>query len=213
MNISLKLVDTNQQIYDKILKALLPQVEKFMSSNIKKLQKDLPILIQNIILSSPEYDSILNGQLKYEFGLPDSSSKLSGLIEIWSNNLVYNYEKPKISNNKLITKLSVSALKVDFSDVLYTDYAVMYDALRGYTLPWLEWLVLSGNRTIIDDQEIVFGPNKYSRTGGAIMRSNNTKDWSVPSEFSGTISDNWITRAIDNSQNEIQNLFNRIFAS
>lgn len=211
MQISLKLIDTNQQIYDKILKGLIPQVQKFMLDKLNILKKELPALIQNLIIASPEYNSILSGQLKYEFGLPDSSAKLAGLLQIWSSNLVYDYSKPKITNNKIVTKLSASALKVNFDDVLYSDYAMMYDSVRGYSLSWLEWLVINGNQTIIQDQEIVFGPNKYSRTGNAVMKpSSNT--WSVPPEFAGTINDNWITRSIASAENDIQNLLNRTFA-
>lgn len=210
MNFTLKLVESNSAISQKIIDALLPQVRDFMVDSINKLKKELPPVIKSIVINTPEYESILNGKLKYEFGLPDSSSKLAGLLDLWSTNLSYSFKPPKKSKTQIVSNISVSAIKIDFSDVLYSDYAIMYDGLRGYALPWLEWLLLEGNKSIIRNYEVKFGSNRYSRTGNAIMKTSSAS-WSVPSEFAGTISDNWITRAIDGAENEINDLLDRIF--
>jgi hypothetical protein len=124
------------------------------------------------------------------------------LLEIWSKNIQINYSAPKISNNMIRGSFSASMIRVDFSDVLYSDYAIVYDSLRGYSLPWLEWLLLEGNKTIIKNQNVVLGPSRSSRTGFALMRESPTS-WKVPSEYAGTITDNWITRALDNGQDSI----------
>ena len=210
MNFSVRLVESNGVIAQRIIDALIPDVEKFMVSSINQIKSQLPPIIRAAITNTPEYESILNGKLKYEFGLPDSSSKLAALLDIWSTNLKYDFNPPRKSKNQIIGSFSVSAIRVDFSDVLYSDYAIMYDSFRGYTLPWLEWLLLEGNKAIISNYEVKFGPNKYSRTGNAIMKSSSSS-WSVPSEFAGTISDNWITRALDGAESDIDSLLNRIF--
>lgn len=210
MKFSVKLLESDDLIAKKIMDALIPDIEKFMVSGVNRLKSELPNIIKNTIVNTPEYESILNGKLKYEFGLPDSSNKLAGLLDIWSTTLDYTFKPPKKYKGQIIGSFSVSAIRVDFSDVLYSDYAIMYDSLRGYTLPWLEWLLLEGNKTIIDNYDVKFGPNKYSRTGNAVMKSSSSS-WSVPSEFAGTISDNWITRAIDSANNDINDLLNRIF--
>lgn len=202
MLFNLKLLDNNKIITNNILQALLPEVNNYLKDVVSYLQSSLPPVIRNAIINTPEYDSISGGTLKYEFGIPDPSSKLSGLLELWSRNIQINYSAPKISNGSIRGSFSANMIRVDFSDVLYSDYAVVYDALRGYSLPWLEWLLLEGNKTIIKNQDVVLGPNRSSRTGFALMRPS-PSSWKVPSEYSGTISDNWITRAIDNAENEI----------
>ncbi|NCA31122.1 MAG: hypothetical protein EBS93_10465 [Chitinophagia bacterium] len=101
-------------------------------------------------------------------------------------------------------------VSIDYADVLSSDDALVIDNLRGYNLPWLEWLLLEGNKIIVRKQQVEFGPNIASRTGNAIMRPSN-KSWRVPSEFAGTITNNWITRAIDNSESQIYDLLDRIF--
>jgi hypothetical protein len=101
-------------------------------------------------------------------------------------------------------------IKSDFSDVLGSDYAIMTDNIRGYSLPWLKWLLLDGTAIIIDNYTVTMGYNKYSRTGGAVMTRTGGA-WRVPPQYSGTMDDNWITRSIENSKDEIDNLIIRAF--
>lgn len=208
MLFKINLVESDSDIAYKILKALLPEVSNYLKDIIYYLQSNLPSVIKNAIINTPEYDSLNGGQLQYEFGIPDISVKLAELLNLWSTNIKINYSPPAIANNKIKGSFSANMIKVDFSDVLYSDYAIVYDAMRGYSLPWLEWLLLEGNKTIIKNQTVVLGPNKYSRTGYAVMRESSSS-WKVPSQYAGTISNNWITRALDNAENNISNLIDK----
>lgn len=211
MQLSIKILENSNQITQDILQALLPQVVSFMDNGIQKVKNNLSNLIKNAIINTPEYSSLLNGKLMYEFGIPDSSSKLASLIEIWSTNIQYSYTKPKITGNQIKSHFSAGCIRIDFADVLYTDYALVIDSRRGYSLPWLEWLLLDGTKTIVSRHEVVIGSNQFSRTGNALMRSSQ-KSWKVPSEFAGTSRDNWITRAIDTVSNQIEDLLQRSFS-
>lgn len=211
MLFSLKLIENDAIIINNILKALAPEVDKYFKKSISNLKNSLPSVINKSIVSSPEYASILSGSLKYNFGIPDPINKLAGLINIWSNNIQISYNSPTVIRNSIICNFSANMIKIDFSDVLYTDYASIIDNIRGYSLPWLEWLLLEGNKTIIKNQKIVFGPNKASRTGLAVMIDSTTSSWKVPSQYAGTLNDNWITRAIDSSASEIESVINKAF--
>lgn len=211
MRFSLKLLDSSKMIESKILNALLKQVTASMDDNINKLKLQLPSIITTAIENSPEYSSLLNGKLKYEFGIDNSSAKLAKLISVWSTNIEYDYKAPFVQGSKIKSSFSANMIRADFSDVLYTDFAIMYDTLRGYSLPWLEWLLLEGNKTIIKNHEVIFGPNPVSRTGLAVMRPSRSS-WKVPGEFAGTQSDNWITRAIDSASGDIQQLLDGLFS-
>lgn len=211
MNINLKIIETDQQITKEILNALLPEITSFMNNGVSTIKRDLPTILQNAIVNTPEYSSLLSGKLKYEFGIPDSSIKLNNLIDLWIENIKYPYMKPTIMGNKIKSSFEVNAVRVDFAEVLYTNDALVIDNIRGYNLPWLEWLLLEGNKTIVSKQEVVIGPNQFSRTGNALMRDSN-KSWKVPSEFSGTVTNNWITRAIDGVESNIELLLNKAFS-
>jgi len=174
-----------------------------MDQAIPKLKIRLSKTIRESITNQPEYQSLLSGKLKYDFGIPNPDSKLAKLIDVWADNIKTEYQKPRIVGSKIIGSFSANMIRVDFSDVRYTDYAVVVDRYRGYTLPWLEWLLLEGNKIIVPKHKVVFGKNRASRTGWALMRPSTTS-WRVPSEFSGTINNNWITRAIEDAEEAIK---------
>jgi hypothetical protein len=212
MRFSLKLIENTEEISNKILQALLSDVTKYMDNGISIIKNQLPQIIRNSLTNSSEYSSLLNGELRYEFGIPDPGVKLAGLLDIWCDNIQYSSMKPTIVSNKIKAIFTANTIRIDYADVLYTDYALVIDSTRGYSLPWLEWLLLEGNKTIIDKYEVIIGPNQYSRTGNALMKPSN-KPWKVPSTYAGTASDNWITRAIDSVTDDIENLLKKAFQS
>lgn len=211
MEINFKLLDNSKDIQNKILVAMLPETTQLFDKAINNIKSKLPDVIRQAIINTPEYESILSGKLKYEFGIPNPGVKLANLLTVWSTNIEYHYKQPTITGSRILASFSANCIKADFSDVLYTDFAAVVDNLRGYTLPWLEWLLFEGNKTIVKKYEVSLGPNKKSRTGYAIMKSSR-KSWKVPSEFAGTSNDNWITRAIDNAESEIQKVIDEAFS-
>jgi hypothetical protein len=210
MRLSFKLLDSSKDIQQKILSAILPEITSLMNKATLKLKQNLPDIIRNAIINTPEYESLSIGKLKYEFGIANVDSKLSSLLNVWSTNISYQYQAPIVTGSRIKSSFSASMIKADFSDVLYADFAAVVDTVRGYTLPWLEWLLLEGNKTIVKNYEVVFGANKFSRTGFAVMQPSR-RSWRVPPEFSGTSRDNWITRAIDNAEPIIQKLLDEAF--
>jgi hypothetical protein len=210
MKLSLKILESNAQINKLVLEALVPEIANYMSASIKKLRTNIPKIISETIKNSPEYDSIMSGQLKYELGIPDPQTKLAGIIEIWTNNIYTEYHKPTISAGKIKTSFSMSLIRSDFADVLSSDFSIVVDAARGYNLQWLEWLLLDGNKVIVPKHEVIFRNSRFSRTGAALMKES-TQSWRVPSQFSGTITDNWITRAIDSAQTKISDTIEKAF--
>lgn len=211
MKISFKLLESDKTISNKILQALLSDINVFFNNGFDKIKQKLPILILSNIKATQEYQSLVSGNLMLELGIPDPVSKVEGLIDIWSKNILYTYSKPEIKNSKIKASFSIEMIKADFSDVLGSDFAIVVDAARGYSLPWLEWLLLDGTKSIVKNYQVVFGPNAASRTGSAIM-SPSSSSWGVSNSFAGTISDNWITRSIDSSESEISNLFDEVFS-
>lgn len=202
---SLKLVETTSQINKDLLYALLPQVDTYFKGVFTKVSSQIQDLIVNSIKSAPEYEALLSGRLKAEFGLPDSDSRVSSILQFWRN-IVVEYRPVKVKNNiNLSANFTINMIKSDFSDAISLG-AATFTTEKGSELNWLEWLLLFGNKTIIKDYEVVLGPNPRSRTGLAVMRGVISGKWSVPSEFAGTINNNWITRSIDSVDSQINKL-------
>ncbi|NCA31046.1 MAG: hypothetical protein EBS93_10080, partial [Chitinophagia bacterium] len=74
LNFKLKLLDTDKQINTNILQALIPEIDDYLKKNLSKLRQSLPNLIRSILMNTPEYNSLMGGQLQFEFGIPDPSS-------------------------------------------------------------------------------------------------------------------------------------------
>ena len=107
MELNLKLIANNQSIGKDILIALLPDIIDYMNNVIKYIKINLPEVVRNAIVSTPEYQSLVGGQLQFELGIPDVNQKISGLLNIWMNNIVYEYQIPRIANNKIIGNFSI----------------------------------------------------------------------------------------------------------
>lgn len=208
MQFSIQIIETDKQISQKMIKALIPEADKFMRKCSQQTQKQLPGILRQAIMSSPTYAELIGGKLRYELGIPDPIPKLEGLITIWTDNIDVNYVKPTmIGSDKIFAFFSVSLVRSDYTDVLGSNYALVYDQKGGYNLPWLQWLLFNGTQPIISTAKVKFG--KGGRTGGAIMVSGGS--WSVPLAHAGSQEDNWITRAIDQASPEIENFLKGIF--
>jgi len=208
MKLSLKILESNKSVYSAILNALLPLVEDFMNNASETIKKEVPIVVQNSILNSPEYDALVAGQLKYEFGIPDAGAKVNSLLNHWISNMSINYTKPVITNNTIKSSFSINMINSDFSDVLYKEFSFVIDNKNGYSLPWLRWLLLEGNSILVSKYEVLFGSNRNSRTGFAVMTPS-TRSWKVPSVYSGTENDNWITRSLDSAKDQIYSILEK----
>lgn len=207
MQFKISIVEKNKEIEQKILQALLPQVNKVLGSYYKAIIPKIKTVISEAIKNSPEYNSIVSGTLKYELGIPDGDSRINNLLNIWLSNIQIESKPVTIKNSQIVGSLKLSLIKADLSDVLGSDSAFITDSKTGSMVDWLNWLSLAGDRTIIKDYNFILGSNPRSRTGGGIMRySPGSGKWKIPSEFSGTLTNNWITRAIESSAESIDTI-------
>jgi hypothetical protein len=210
LQFSVKLVDNNSTISREIIKALLPDIQKYFNGIAAKISKSIPDLVINSIMNQPEYASLMSGALQYEFGLPDPANRLSEILStIRANTQIIN-KSPQLKGNKISAGIKFSMIKSDFSDLLSLGGASLTTE-KGSKLDWLDWLLKQGDSIIISDYNFIFGPSKYSRTGMGIMKEVTGGSWRVPPEFAGTINNNWITRAIDAASSDIDNLINKVF--
>lgn len=201
---NLKISEDNKTIANRMTKALRDELIPLLTTAFTKSQSEISSIVQSAILFSDTYQSLANGKLRAEFGLRDSQDHLDEILSFWSK-VHAKFDKPRISNGKITGGFKIQMIQKDFRDVIGLPSA-SFTTAKGDRLDWLEWLLLFGNKTIIKDYNVVFGNFKTSRTGEAIMRQTIQGKWSVPNEYAGTIKNNWITRIIDNLDDEINNI-------
>lgn len=208
MKISLSLLESNSQIKQNILDS----IETILNQAMNKITNSLPDKIKNLVKDAlrtePEYQSLINGKLRLEFGI-DNVSNVDIVIDRLVNTLNITTNPVKKTNNTISGNISLTMMKSDdFNGVLSDSAAIVQDNARGYSLPWLQWLLLEGNNIIVKKYDVELGTYPGSRSGGAIMVSSN-KSWRVPPEFVGTQRNNWTTRAISKIDDKIMNLMKK----
>lgn len=209
LKFSVKLVEDNSTISREIVRALLPDIQKYFNNIANQIKQSIPDIVINNIMRQPEYASLMSGALQYEFGLPDPANRLAEILDAIKLNAKIISKGPQLKGNKISGNLQFLMVKSDFSDLLSLGSASLITE-KGTKLDWLNWLLTQGDTIIITDYNFVFGPSKYSRTGMGIMKEATGGSWRVPPEFAGTITNNWITRAVDSAEKEIDALINKV---
>jgi len=199
---SIQLLDSDSEISKAIMQGLRDHFSQTFSRLPSQISDPIKNIVKQALRSEPEYTSLKSGKLRYEMGIQDTSNvdkvidSLVNTLSIQSNPITY-------SLRSLSGGFSLTMMKSDdLGGVIGVSEAYVNDTERGYSLPWLEWLLLRGNDIIVYNYQVKMGANPRSRTGNAIMVSS-TKNWRVPTEFVGTQRNNWTTRAISAAESSI----------
>jgi hypothetical protein len=196
--LSLKLVESDNVITAKIYKAYAKELEKHFRSVSGSLLSSLRPIITSTLSSSPEIQSMSGGLLQADFGL--TSNPGQSIVSSIISTLALKTEKVS-TNGKIITGgFTVVMQPQDYSNLFSLPVATQI--IEGGSLPWLKWLLTLGDTIIIANFGVEYGP--YGRTGRARM-TEESRPFKVNSAFSGTVDDNFITRAIQRSKSQIIN--------
>ena len=202
----ISIVESDKEIQTTINRLLAIEIKKMLSNIGKNAETYIKQTIITSIQQQPEYSSLLNGRLKYEFGLPDADSRVASILSAIQDSLTISYVQPRYNSSSINASFEINMIPSDFNDILNLPEAV-FTTEKGTQLQWLKWLLLEGDSSIVFGYQFILGQNPFSRTGGGIMRSDSAGVWRVPPEFAGTINNNWITRAITNTEADINNFF------
>lgn len=209
----------------EVLKILTPNslIEKRIKAAINKalykedklhykfeiLTTELNQMLRLKFLNSDTYDSLLYADLKGEFGLTDAEAgKIYDIIVDIVQVEVALVRNPKV--NGLIT------LEIGFIDKADIDYSVhgVFTTEKGDVIPWLEWLLTAGQNEVVPDYNVFLKQGiGRSELGIMIKPIDGTGSYSIDSYFAGTEGDNWITKTLYSSINEIKSTIKRVMES
>lgn len=212
MTITLKLLESVDQIESNILSALSVQFNASMKSKKNKILQDVKTLIPSWISSQPEMQSLLSSDplsLVGQFGITISpTSIVSAIVSSVVNSaniLIIPYDK----------KLNGGGIELNIQP---DNFANLLGLPQGHSLyqdgnlHWLDWLLNRG------DEIIVAGYQYNPQTGIGRSKLGNMKtggSFRVPPEFSGTEQNNFITRALvgSNQEKQISKIFETILSA
>lgn len=186
---------SSKNIELELLAEMANVINKAVLSSIKDMEREIKDLTRNLMLNSRFYSEIMFGRLAGHMGIPISRTSIvvreiiNGIVDdiglvftpfkAVGYNLTSGFELG-IGRNGFAALINMSAGKV------LTEKFQMLD--------WLKWMLTQGDKIIISGYSIRLEYGK-GRSKQAVM-SKTGRTWRVPPAFSGTITDNFISRTL-----------------
>lgn len=153
--------------------------------------------------------SLRTGRLRGDFGLTDPVSNTNEIInEIVDSvkNEVSIGNAAKVGGRGRLRQIRTTGIPTDYNFLIDQPYSLQ-STEKGIVLPWLRWLLLEG-RSIITPGFYVTDRRGRGRSGrrAKMAKQGNPpqgRAFRIPSEFSGTLTNNFIQRRIQASREAI----------
>lgn len=190
--------------------ALLSKIAEDLTNHLRSLAGAITLATQfhlkEHIERQPEYVAMMNGTLQYELGVVNIQNILPKLIDAFLNDIVVTVPQIQVRGERFIGGLTVEAIRSGYEEVLRLPEAT-YLTSKSDEIPWLSWMLQESDRIIISGfhfQRL----NGRGRSGGGLMLAKGS--WKIPSQYAGTNSDNFITRACSDAGEAIAESLRRI---
>jgi hypothetical protein len=208
MSISIRIIETNSELALGINKAAADYFNKLMKKKTTRITNDIKRLVPKWITEQPEMTSLAQqgvpGSLNAQFGLyrGTGDSAVTAIADAVRESVIVKLEKV---DQNLSGGLTIGIQPETFANLLGLSEGFVKTA--EYSLHWLDWLLLQGDRTIVSGYKYV--PSNEGRGGGGTMVGGGS--WRVSPQYSGRADDNFVTRALNGRDREIQEVIERAF--
>lgn len=204
----IELTDSIQSIERKVNKAIAEEMNILLMKKKPSIERECKKLVSSWILAQPEIQSLRSST-------PDSLSGQFGLIpgadEIAVKDIISAVEDSiSASVSRIDDKLNGGIL-VYFQPSTFTNLLGLTSGHVYYAkgdLHWLDWLLTEGDRIIVVNYSYEPGLGLGRSRLGHMTK---TGTFRVPPEFSGTVQNNFITRALigKGQESDIFNVFKK----
>lgn len=200
MTLSIVITDSDKKIEQNINAAIADAINDRILRNIGSLTNSTKALIPSWILAQPEIISLQSSDtfsLAGQFGIQGSVSPII-------NNIVQSVVDSTEINFVKYSKNLKGGLELRFQPSNFSNLLSLPDGhtrYQGGDLHWLDWLLKRGDNIIVVNYQ--YNPQTgLGRSGLGNMIGGGS--FRVPPQFSGTESDNFITRSFIGSVQEQQ---------
>lgn len=199
MAVGLKITDSDAEIKGRATRAMLVTLDAAVRLAVPAIRRRLGEACDVLIEATPEYASLLGGELLGELGIPEVDSRVRSVLRGVRDGISVVATPLKAPKGRISGGLTIGILRRDFEDLLSLPAASYISAPSGEEIRWLDWLLVQGDRIVVAGYDAFFdlsAPERdRSRTKLALMRRGH--GWRVPPEFAGTESSNFLSRAFD----------------
>lgn len=183
------ILESIPEIAKQIQLAFVKDLNIYFAHKLPEVYLFIKTRVEQTILTDPTSDSLKNGVLKTDFGLnfdpvPAIAKAVADSVE-----LDFNQITPKLKGG-----YEIRIQPLDYLNILTIPESIVITE-KGVQLPWFEWLALYGNSVIVMNFGVFYNAGMGRSQGGIMVPS--MGPFMVDPAYSGTQSDNWITRAIE----------------
>lgn len=194
---------TAKIIEDMIANAGIQHVNSVLFKCLLPIKLAVASIVSGSIYRCPEYASIMAGELYPQMGNVDPSVVLQSVMDNVSGGVAVTTTGARRLGRGYSGSITIEILRSDYSEVLGVQGG-SFSSEGGYSIDWIRWLTIEGDRILVYGYKFTTLPWVGSRTQKGFMRKASGGTWSVPPQYSGIASDNWLTRAILSSIGDIE---------
>lgn len=210
-NLKIKLTDSPNELQKKVKAAIADKLNSTIAANLRRMEKDLIILIKGWLAVQPEMIALATGG---PGSLPSQLGLVSGSENRIKNVIINSIaDSAKISFTRFDRGLkrksgnfTITCQPQDYSNLISLPEADV--RIASGNINWLQWLLEAGNKVIVVGYK--YSPTAgQGRSRGGVMAEGPSFSWRVPPQYAGTVDDNFITRALSGKEKSIQQLLER----
>ena len=179
------------------------ELNKRFQRLMPEIERELGKKLETWLMFSPEIKAVAYGPLKGDFGIP-KGKEIAAANKIMAAVAQASRVDFKPFTKNLKGGLTIKIQPANFKNILDAIEPVITE--KGESLDWISWLLTRGDDVVVADYHVV--PGNHGRSGDAVMKQGDF--FRVRPEYSGTIEDNAITRALKNRQKEIAKILNTL---
>ena len=203
-----------EELKKNILKSILDQVYKKLLNNSLVIKEKIRQEHLRIWKNSIVYNELLHGDLGHQIGFYTGTAQhmVDTILEVFSRSLVIHIRKFR-KKSGIYTGLKIEVLKmtrlIGLTDLDEAIIDTKNPATRRY-LPWVQWLFFDGNKFLVYDYEYTPEAATRSRSGFGLMRRDDTEAWRIPPQFSGTATNNWVIRELEENIGHLNSFYGTV---
>jgi hypothetical protein len=209
-----------KRLKDNIVGAATKILNKATSRAIPDISQKISEESLRIWKSTETYDSLINAgggagndkNLFHQFGFrPEEAKQLvDNFLEEASKNIIVEFREFKPGTKSILGGgIQIYILKESLSEALTSSSSSFYSE-NGDSIDWARWLLLEGNKFVISSHKFKAGSEQFSRSGDGIMIKSKSGGFRVPTEHQGISGDNWLTRSLKESLQEVADRYSVI---
>lgn len=195
--ITVKLLDSISNITNKINRSLAEELNKRIQAKKSFIIQQSAMLASEAIMGSNTMRAIADGTLSGMLGMyaGSESGAISAIADAVSSSVTVEY--------RAIDKYLKGGLKINFQPSTFVNILTLPQGhvnIENGDLHWLEWLINKGDMPIVSN--FSYKPQSGSgRSGRGTMTAGGY--FAIPTAYSGTKDDNFITKALRSKEMEI----------